>query len=302
MAKKDTEFQDSAQDRDDLARVYHAIMARNPEHDFEPTLDRVTQVLDLLGNPQHAFRSVHITGTNGKTSTARMVESLVAEHGLRTGRFTSPHLASVTERITIDGEPVSARRFVEVYEDVIPYIEMVDASSQAVGGPALSFFEVLVVMAYAAFADAPVDVAVVEVGMGGVWDATNVITPQVSIITPISLDHTQWLGDTYADIAAEKAGIIKEGRPVIVSAQPPSAHDVIVHRAHEVGAQVIADGVDMGVASRLPAVGGNLCRCEHLQRRTLTCFSRYLGRTRRTTRLRHWLPRRWLWLVGSASW
>lgn len=107
MAKKDTEFQDSAQDRDDLARVYHAIMARNPEHDFEPTLDRVTQVLDLLGNPQHAFRSVHITGTNGKTSTARMVESLVAEHGLRTGRFTSPHLASVTERITIDGEPVS---------------------------------------------------------------------------------------------------------------------------------------------------------------------------------------------------
>lgn len=154
-------------------------------------------------------------------------------------------------------------------------------------------------MAYAAFADAPVDVAVVEVGMGGVWDATNVITPQVSIITPISLDHTQWLGDTYADIAAEKAGIIKEGRPVIVSAQPPSAHDVIVHRAHEVGAQVIADGVDMGVASRLPAVGGNLCRCEHLQRRTLTCFSRYLGRTRRTTRLRHWLPRRWLWLVGE---
>lgn len=258
MAKKDTEFQDSAQDRDDLARVYHAIMARNPEHDFEPTLDRVTQVLDLLGNPQHAFRSVHITGTNGKTSTARMVESLVAEHGLRTGRFTSPHLASVTERITIDGEPVSARRFVEVYEDVIHYIEMVDASSQAVGGPALSFFEVLVVMAYAAFADAPVDVAVVEVGMGGVWDATNVITPQVSIITPISLDHTQWLGDTYADIAAEKAGIIKEGRPVIVSAQPPSAHDVIVHRAHEVGAQVIADGVDMGVASRLPAVGGQL--------------------------------------------
>lgn len=136
MAKKDTEFQDSAQDRDDLARVYHAIMARNPEHDFEPTLDRVTQVLDLLGNPQHAFRSVHITGTNGKTSTARMVESLVAEHGLRTGRFTSPHLASVTERITIDGEPVSARRFVEVYEDVIPYIEMVDASSQAVGASA----------------------------------------------------------------------------------------------------------------------------------------------------------------------
>src|SRR5690606_25667278 len=151
-------------------------------------------VLDLLGNPQHAFRVVHLTGTNGKTSTSRMVERLLREHGLRTGRFTSPHLSSVTERIAIDGEPLSDERFVEVWQDVAPYVHMVDQGSTAAGGPRLSFFEVLTVMAYAAFADAPVDVAVVEVGMGGRWDATNVADARVAVVGTVDRDHERWLG------------------------------------------------------------------------------------------------------------
>lgn len=153
--------------RERLAEVYAAILSRAPEHDIDPTLDRVRDVLDLLGNPHLAYKAIHITGTNGKTSTARMAEALIRAHGLRTGRFTSPHLSSVTERIAIDGEPISPERFIDTYDDVIPYVEMIDGRSQENGGPRLSFFEVLTVMAYAAFADAPVDVAIVEVGLGG---------------------------------------------------------------------------------------------------------------------------------------
>ena len=182
-----------------------------PSTTFDPTLDRVRAVCELLGDPQHAYRVVHVTGTNGKTSTARMVERLVREHGLRTGRFTSPHLTSVSERIAIDGEPISAERFVEVWQDVAPYVHMVDQRSAAEGGPRLSFFEVLTVMAFAAFADAPVDVAIIEVGMGGPWDSTNVVDGEVAVITPISLDHERWLGHELTHIAGEKAGIIKDG-------------------------------------------------------------------------------------------
>lgn len=241
-----------------LREIYGEIMGRNPEHDFEPTLGRVVKVLDLLGNPQNAYRSVHITGTNGKTSTARMVESLVSEYGLRTGRFTSPHLTSVTERIAIDGEPISVGRFNETYEDVLPYILMVDQESEAAGGPRLSFFEVLTVMAYAAFADAPIDVAIVEVGMGGLWDSTNVIDSDVQIIAPISLDHTKWLGDTLREIAENKAGIIKDGKTVVVSEQSDSALEPIVDAAAEHGSHLILEGKDMHVASRIPAVGGQM--------------------------------------------
>src|SRR5690554_2730333 len=196
--------------------IYSHILSRNPEHDFEPTLDRVRAACDLLGNPQQAFKVVHITGTNGKTSTARMIESLVREHGLRTGQFTSPHLTHVRERIVIDGEPISQEDFIRLWLDVAPIIHVVDANSAKNGGPRLSFFEVLVVLAYAAFADAPVDVAVIEVGMGGVWDATNVVEADVAVITPIGLDHEQWLGDDIRDIAAEKAGIIKPGCAAVI--------------------------------------------------------------------------------------
>src|SRR6188768_3608294 len=203
--------------------IYASIVARNPEHDFEPTLDRVRRACELLGDPQSAYRVIHVTGTNGKTSTARMTEALIREHGLRTGLFTSPHLTTVRERIQIDGEPIGKAAFIELWLDVAPIISIVDEESRAKGGPRLSFFEVFTVLALAAFADAPVDVAIIEVGMGGGWDSTNVVTGDVAIIGPIAMDHAQWLGDTIADIAAEEAGIIKDGATVVVAEQTDAA-------------------------------------------------------------------------------
>lgn len=241
-----------------LREVYAGILDRAPEHDFEPTLDRVRQVCDLLGHPERAYRVVHVTGTNGKTSTARMVERLLREHGLRTGRFTSPHLTSVTERIAIDGEPITADAFVELWQDVAPYVHMVDQESLAAGGPRMSFFEVLTVMAFAAFADAPVDVAVVEVGLGGTWDATNVVDGEVAVLTSISYDHERWLGHELTDIAGEKAGIIKDGATVVVAAQREEVDGVLLAAAAAKGARVVREGVDLEVVERQVAVGGQL--------------------------------------------
>ena len=206
-----------------MREVEAEILARAPEHQVQPSLERVEAVLDLLGNPERTYRTVHITGTNGKTSTARMTERLLAAGGLRTGRFTSPHLATIRERISRDGEPISEEDFIAAWEDVAPYVAMVDERSQAAGGPRLSFFEVLAVMALAAFADYPVDVAVIEVGLGGRWDATNVIGSDVAVITPIGRDHERWLGSSITEIAHEKAGIIKDGSAVIVAHQVPDA-------------------------------------------------------------------------------
>nr|WP_242608077.1 folylpolyglutamate synthase/dihydrofolate synthase family protein [Xylanibacterium ulmi] len=241
-----------------MREIYREIMSRAPEHDIDPTLDRVRRVLELLGDPQRAYRVVHLTGTNGKTSTARMVESLVREHGLRTGLFTSPHLTSVTERIQVDGAPISAARFVEVWEDAAPYIGVVDRESQADGGPRLSFFEVLTVMAFAAFADAPVDVAVVEVGMGGEWDSTNVADGDVAVVTPVGMDHQRWLGDTIEKIAVTKSGIIKPGATVVLAAQRDVVAEVMRSRAAAVGAHLLREGFDLEVASRQVAVGGQV--------------------------------------------
>ena len=206
-----------------MREVEAEILARAPEHQVQPSLERVEAVLDLLGNPERTYRTVHIAGTNGKTSTARMTERLLAAGGMRTGRFTSPHLATIRERISLDGEPISEEGFIAAWEDVAPYIAMVDERSQAAGGPRLSFFEVLAVMALAAFADYPVDVAVIEVGLGGRWDATNVIGSDVAVITPIGRDHERWLGSSITEIAHEKAGIIKDGSAVIVAHQVPDA-------------------------------------------------------------------------------
>ena len=206
-----------------MREVEAEILSRAPEHQVQPSLERVEAVLDLLGNPERTYRTVHITGTNGKTSTARMTERLLAAGGMRTGRFTSPHLATIRERISLDGEPISEEGFIAAWEDVAPYIAMVDERSQADGGPRLSFFEVLAVMALAAFADYPVDVAVIEVGLGGRWDATNVIGSDVAVITPIGRDHERWLGSSITEIAREKAGIIKDGSTVIVAHQVPDA-------------------------------------------------------------------------------
>ncbi len=241
-----------------LNEVYTSIMERNPEHDIDPTLDRVRRVCDLLGDPQRAYRVVHVTGTNGKSSTSRMIESLVREHGLRTGRFTSPHLNSVTERIAIDGESISDERFVEVWQDVAPYVHMIDVQSQAEGGPRLSFFEVLTVMAYAAFADAPVDVAIIEVGLGGTWDSTNVADGDVAVVTPIALDHERFLGYDLTEIADNKAGIIKDGAIAVLAQQEEEVEGVLLAVAAERGARVVREGIDLYVADRKVAVGGQL--------------------------------------------
>ncbi|HJE58597.1 MAG TPA: bifunctional folylpolyglutamate synthase/dihydrofolate synthase [Nocardiopsis listeri] len=234
------------------AEVTAQILSRAPETDIDPRLDRVRTLLDLLGDPQRTFRVIHVTGTNGKTSTARMIDALVRGRGLRVGRYTSPHLRTIRERIVVDGEPVSQERFVEAYDDIRPYIEMADSMNDA----PLSFFEILTVMAYAVFADAPVDVAVVEVGMGGTWDATNVVDGDVAVVTPIGIDHTDYLPDTLDGIAEEKAGIIKPDSVAVVAQQPLPAAEVLLQHAAEVGATVAREGLEFGVASREVAVGG----------------------------------------------
>src|SRR5689334_24963740 len=183
-----------------FAEAEDALLSRWPETRLEPSLDRIRAFTELLGDPQRTYRSIHLTGTNGKTSTARMVDALLRAHDLRTGRFTSPHVERMTERISVDGEPLTDEEFVRAFNDVAPYTHLVDEDQEH----PLSFFETVVGMAYAAFADAPVDVAVVEVGMGGSWDATNVADAKVAVLTPVSVDHAQYLGDTPGAIAVEK--------------------------------------------------------------------------------------------------
>lgn len=237
-----------------LREVEQELAGRWGETKLEPSVTRIAALMDVLGEPQRAYPSIHITGTNGKTSTARMIEALLGAFDLRTGRYTSPHVQSITERISLDGAPMDPERFVETYRDIQPYVELVDSRESY----RLSFFEVLTGMAYAAFADAPVDVAVVEVGMGGSWDATNVIDAQVAVITPISLDHTDRLGATPAEIAGEKAGIIKQGATVVLAQQPVDAAQVMLKKAVEVDATVAREGMEFGVVSREVAVGGQL--------------------------------------------
>jgi dihydrofolate synthase/folylpolyglutamate synthase len=236
-----------------------ALLARLPQR-MVPDLDRIIDLVDLLGSPQRAYPSIHVTGTNGKTSTVRMIDSLLRAFGLTTGRTTSPHLESMRERISLDGEPLTEEQFAAVYAEVEPYAELVDGKHP----DDVTFHEMLTAMAFAAFADAPVDVAVVEVGMGGTWDATNVMDGTVAVITPVGLDHTEWLGDTIAKIAAEKAGIIKPGATVVMSMQPPEAARVIEARAAAVGATIAREGFEYGVVSRRQAVGGQLLTLQGL--------------------------------------
>jgi folylpolyglutamate synthase/dihydropteroate synthase len=237
-----------------LLQAEREIFARRPEHSIEPSLDRITALTTLLGDPQRAYPVIHITGTNGKTSTARMTETLLRTRGLRTGLFTSPHLTSIRERICVDGEPLSAERFVSAYEELLPYLGLVDESQPV----PLSFFEVLTAMAFAVFADAPVDVAVIEVGVGGTWDCTNVADGTVAVITPISIDHVRYLGNTVTSIARDKAGIIKPGAVAVLAQQPIDAAEVLLRRVAEVGATVAREGLEFGVISRELAVGGQL--------------------------------------------
>jgi dihydrofolate synthase/folylpolyglutamate synthase len=236
-----------------LARVGKALEDRYPTR-MVPDLDRIVDLLALLGDPQLAYPSIHLTGTNGKTSTARMIDQLVRELGMRTGRHTSPHLEHVTERICVDGEPLSPERFADLYDEVAPYAELVDDRHTE----RVTFFELLTAMSFAAFADAPVDLAVVEVGLGGRWDATNVINAPVAVVTPISLDHVGILGSTIEEIASEKAGLIHPGATVISAPQSAAAAKVIAARAEQVGATVLREGIDFGVRSRTVAMGGQM--------------------------------------------
>jgi len=231
-----------------------ALLSRWPETKLEPSLDRIEAFVEILGDPQRAYQVVHLTGTNGKTSTARMIDTLLRATGLRTGRFTSPHVEKINERISIDGDPLTDDEFVAAFNDIAPYTHLVDEDQTF----PLSFFETMVGMAYAKFAETPVDVAVVEVGMGGSWDATNVADGTVAVVTPIGVDHAQYLGDTPAAIAREKAGIIKPGAVAVIAQQLPEAREVLFAHAAEVGATVVEEGVDFAVLGRTAAVGGQV--------------------------------------------
>jgi dihydrofolate synthase/folylpolyglutamate synthase len=243
-----------------LRKVEAEVTGRWGEGRLNPTVERISALVDLLGEPQRNYRSVHLTGTNGKTSTARMVDELLRGFGLRSGRFTSPHLTSITERIVIDGQAISDRAFVEGYREIAPYLDLVDGQFDI----KLSFFEVMVALAYSIFADAPVDVAVVEVGLGGRWDATNVIDAEIAVVMPVDLDHVQYLGPDVATIAAEKAGIIKPGASVVLAAQPPAAAEQLLRRAVEVDASVAREGLEFGVLQRRVAVGGQVLTLQGL--------------------------------------
>jgi dihydrofolate synthase/folylpolyglutamate synthase len=235
-----------------LREVEREILSRRPESSIEPTLERIATLVSLLGDPQRACPVIHITGTNGKTSTARMIDALLRGRGLRTGRFTSPHLISMRERICVDGEPLAPERFAALYAEILPYVRLADERH----GIPLSFFEVLTGMAFAAFADAPVDVAVVEVGLGGTWDATNVADGAVAVVGPVAIDHTRYLGDTVESIAAEKAGIIKPGSLAVLAQQSLPAAEVLLRRVAEVGATAAREGLEFGVVARELALGG----------------------------------------------
>ena len=254
----------SSPDLQELARVEQVLESRWPETKIEPSLDRISHLMTLLGDPQFAYPVIHITGTNGKTSTARMIESLLRALGLRTGLVTSPHLHQVSERIRLNGDPIPAAKFVEIYDELEPYLAIVDSESLANGGPAMSYFEVLTGMAFAAFADAPVDVAVVEVGMGGTWDATNVVSPLVSVVMPIGLDHAEYLGDTVELVATEKSGIIKVGAIAVLSYQDPIPAEILLKRAVLVDAAVARQGVEFSVRDRAMAIGGQALNLDGL--------------------------------------
>ena len=242
---------------DDQARIdaiEKALLARWPENRIAPTLERISALVDMLGSPQLTYPTIHIGGTNGKTTTSRMVDSLLFEMGLRTGRFTSPHLESYLERICINGQPIDAKEMIFSFNDISPYLDLMDTKFD---NP-ISFFEAITALAFAAFAEHPIDVGVIEVGMGGQWDATNVVDADVSVIMPIGLDHMEYLGNTIAEIATTKAGIIKEQGFVVLAQQEPEAAVELLRRAAEVGADVAREGLEYSIDSRAVAVGGQL--------------------------------------------
>lgn len=259
-----------------LLQIEYLLDQRWPETKIEPSTDRIVALMELLGSPQRAYPCIHVAGTNGKTSVTRMIDALLTALHRRTGRTTSPHLQSAVERIAIDGQPISPAKYVEIYSEIEPFVELVDKQSQEQGGPAMSKFEVLVAMAFVAFADAPVDIAVVEVGLGGRWDATNIIDAPVAVVTPIGIDHVEFLGPDLASIANEKAGIIKRHKldamtgeagadtVAVIAQQQPEAMEVLLRQTVEADAAVAREGSEFAVLSRQVAVGGQLVELQGL--------------------------------------
>ena len=267
--------------------VEAALDRRWPETAMEPSTDRIAALVDALGSPHRGYPVVHLTGTNGKTSTARMIDALLTEIGLRTGRYTSPHLQRATERINVDNRPVTPERYVDLYREVEPFVDIVDASHGA-----LSKFEVLTAMGFAAFADAPVEAAVIEVGLGGRWDATNVADGTVAVITPIGLDHAEFLGTDVLGIAREKSGIIKPGAVAVMAAQDPAVAQVLLERCVEVDAQVAREGAEFGVVSARSRSGASGWPCAAFPAPSTRSSFPCTASTRRATRCWRWPPSR----------
>ena len=238
--------------------VYEALLARIAESNPQPRLSATRRAVELLGDPQRAYPIIHITGTNGKTSTSRIIDSILRAYGLKTGLLTSPHLTRFTERILIDGEPITDEALVRNWEDIEPYIAMTDAELESAGDAPLSFFEALTVLAFACFADAPVDVVVLEVGMGGEWDSTNVADGQVAVFTPIALDHVARLGSTIAEIARTKSGIIKPAASVVSAAQPAEALAELERAVELTESSFAVEGAQFSLTESRVAVGGQL--------------------------------------------
>jgi len=244
----------SPEDKARIDAIEQALLARWPETRIEPTLDRIAALVDILGSPQLTYPTIHVGGTNGKTTTSRMIDSLLFEMGLRTGRFTSPHLESYLERIAINGESIDPKALIFSFNDISAYLDLMDAKFEH----PISFFEAMTALAFVAFAEHPIDVGVIEVGMGGLWDATNVVNADVSVIMPIGLDHTEYLGETLTEIAQTKAGIIKEGGFVVLAQQEPECAVELIKQAALVGADIAREGIEYSVLSRSIAVGGQL--------------------------------------------
>ena len=244
-------------DKENLVRLNEIAAALNkrwPENQIEPSLDRILALVDALGSPHLTYPTIHIAGTNGKTSTARMIDQLLANLGYRVGRYTSPHLESFTERISIKGEPISDLEMIKTYEVIHLYLDLIDSRQPH----PISYFEALTAMAFVAFAEHPVDIAVIEAGMGGQWDATNVISSQVSVMTPIGLDHMEYLGNTVEAIAQTKAGIFKPESNVVLAAQSAQVAKVLLAQVAKVSAQPFRQGVEFSLKNRALAVGGQL--------------------------------------------
>jgi len=251
----------SAEDQARVDAIESSLLARWPENRIAPTLERIQALVDALGSPQLSYPTIHIGGTNGKTTTSRMIDSLLFSMGLRTGRFTSPHLETYRERIAINGQPIDPKELIFAYNDIAAYFDFIDSRFD---NP-VSFFEAVTALAFAAFAEHPIDIGIIEVGMGGEWDATNVVDADVSVITPIGLDHMEYLGNSLAEIATTKAGIIKEGGFAVLSQQEPEVAVELLRKAAEVGADVAREGLEYSVLSRAVAVGGQLVTIQGLK-------------------------------------